>query len=101
MFIANLRYKKSIKVVNEFLEDHLKYLDKYFSQGNFLCSGKKYFPESGGVILFNSDNLQEAKKILFEDPFYIEEIADYDIIEFQVFKYNENFSSFIFDKNLK
>ena len=50
MFIANLRYKKSIKVVNEFLEDHLKYLDKYFSKGNFLCSGKKYFPESGGVI---------------------------------------------------
>ena len=38
MFIANLRYKKSIKVVNEFLEDHLKYLDKYFSKGNFLWS---------------------------------------------------------------
>ena len=53
------------------------------------------------MILFNSDNLQEAKKILFEDPFYIEEIADYEIIEFQVSKYNENFSSFIFDKNLK
>lgn len=43
MFIANLRYKKSIKVVNEFLEDHLKYLDKYFSKGNFYAVEKNIF----------------------------------------------------------
>ena len=101
MFIANLKYKKSIEEVNKVLEAHLEYLDKYFEKGKFICTGKKSFPELGGVILFDSNNLEEAKKILYEDPFYVEEIADYEIIEFQVSKYNENFSSFIFDKNLK
>ena len=83
MFIANLKYKKSMEEVNKALEAYLEYLDKYFEKGKFICTGKKNFPELGGVILFNSNNLEEAKKILYEDPFYIEEIADYEIIEFQ------------------
>ena len=92
MFIANLKYKKSIEEVNKVLEAHLEYLDKYFEKGKFICTGKKSFPELGGVILFDSNNLEEAEKILYEDPFYIEEIADYEIIEFQPVKFNQNFS---------
>ncbi|BBM37859.1 hypothetical protein JCM16775_0554 [Leptotrichia hofstadii] len=92
MFIANLKYKKSIKEVNKVLEAHLEYLDKYFEKEKFICTGKKSFPELGGVILFDSNNLKEAKKILYEDPFYIEEIADYEIIEFQPVKFSQNFS---------
>ena len=92
MFIANLKYKKSIEEVNKVLEAHLEYLDKYFEKEKFICTGKKSFPELGGVILFNSNNLEEAKKILYEDPFYVEEIADYEIIEFQPVKFSQNFS---------
>ena len=92
MFIANLKYKKSTEEVNKVLEAHLKYLDKYFEKGEFICTGKKSFPELGGVILFNSNNLEEAKKILHEDPFYTEEIADYEIIEFQPVKFSQNLS---------
>ena len=92
MFIANLKYKKSIEEVNKVLEAHLEYLDKYFEKEKFICTGKKSFPELGGVILFNSNNLEEAKKILHEDPFYVEEIADYEIIEFQPVKFSQNFS---------
>ena len=92
MFIANLKYKKSIEEVNKVLEAQLEYLDKYFEKGKFICTGKKSFPELGGVILFDSNNLEEAEKILYEDPFYIEEIADYEIIEFQPVKFNQNFS---------
>ena len=88
MFIANLKYKKSTEV----LEAHLEYLDKYFEKGKFICTGKKSFPELGGVILFDSNNLEEAKKILYEDPFYIEEIADYEIIEFKPVKFGKNTS---------
>ena len=92
MFIANLKYKKSMEEVNKVLEAHLEYLDKYFEKEKFICTGKKSFPELGGVILFNSNNLEEAKKILYEDPFYVEEIADYEIIEFQPVKFSQNFS---------
>ena len=92
MFIANLKYKKSIEEVNKVLEAHLEYLDKYFEKEKFICTGKKSFPELGGVILFNSNNLEKAKKILHEDPFYTEEIADYEIIEFQPVKFSQNLS---------
>ena len=92
MFIANLKNKKSMEEVNKVLEAHLEYLDKYFEKEKFICTGKKSFPELGGVILFNSNNLEEAKKILYEDPFYIEEIVDYEIIEFQPVKFSQNFS---------
>jgi len=92
MFIANLKYKKSTEEVNKVLEAHLEYLNKYFEKGKFICTGKKSFPELGGVILFDSNNLEEAKKILHEDPFYVEEIADYEIIEFQPVKFSQNFS---------
>lgn len=92
MFIANLKYKKSMEEVNKVLEAHLEYLDKYFEKEKFICTGKKSFPELGGVILFNSNNLEEAKKILYENPFYVEEIADYEIIEFQPVKFSQNFS---------
>ena len=92
MFIANLKYKKSIEEVDKVLETHLEYLDKYFEKGKFICTGKKSFPELGGVILFISNNLEEAKKILYEDPFYVEEIADYEIIEFQPVKFSQNLS---------
>ena len=92
MFIANLKYKKSMEEVNKVLEAHLEYLDKYFEKEKFICTGKKSFPELGGVILFDSNNLEEAEKILYEDPFYIEEIADYEIIEFQPVKFSQNFS---------
>ena len=92
MFIANLKYKKSMEEVNKVLQAHLEYLDKYFEKEKCICTGKKSFPELGGVILFNSNNLEEAKKILYEDPFYVEEIADYEIIEFQPVKFSQNFS---------
>ena len=92
MFIANLKYKKSIEEVNKVLEAHLEYLDKYFEKEKFICTGKKSFPELGGVILFNSNNLEEAKKILYEDPFYVEEIGDYEIIEFKPVKFGKNTS---------
>ena len=68
MFIANLKYKKPMEEVNKALEAHLEYLDKYFEKGKFICTGKKSFPELGGVILFNSNNLEEAKKILNDKP---------------------------------
>ena len=62
MFIANLKYKKSIEEVNKVLEAHLEYLDKYFEKGKFICTVKNSFPELGGVILFDSNNLEEAEK---------------------------------------
>jgi len=48
MFIANLKYKKSIKEVNKVLEAHLKYLDKYFEKTLEIITLRKH--DMGNII---------------------------------------------------
>ena len=39
--------------------------------------------------------MEEVKTIISEDPFYINKIAEYEIIEFTPTKYSEGFERFI------
>ena len=94
MYIINLTYIKSTKEVDRILPKHIKFLDKHYSYNKFICSGRKN-PRTGGIILCNADNLTEVESIISEDPFNIESIASYDIIEFQPTKYSSDFKSFI------
>ena len=94
MFILNLTYIKSINEVDKYLPSHILFLDKYYANEKFICSGRKN-PRTGGIILCNAENINEVNAILYEDPFYKEEIANYEIIEFLPTKYADNFKSFI------
>ena len=69
-------------------------MDKYYSLGKFVCSGRRNL-RIGGVILCKCENEQEVKKILKEDPFSSKKIAEYEIIEFSPTKYAEGFEKFI------
>jgi len=94
MFILNLTYIKPITDIEKYLSSHISFLDKYYSAEKFICSGRKN-PRTGGIILCNAENINEVNAILYEDPFYKEEIANYEIIEFLPTKYADNFKSFI------
>ena len=86
MYIVNLNYIKEISEVEKHLEEHIKFLEKYYEMGKFICSGRKN-PRMGGVILLNAESLSEVEKIILEDPFNINEIAEYEITEFFPTKY--------------
>lgn len=94
MFIILLKYIKPLNEVEKELEKHIKYLDKYYSLKKFICSGRRN-PRIGGVILCKSQNEEEVKEIIKEDPFYICKIAEYEIIEFLPTKYAEGFEEII------
>ncbi|MDP4145229.1 MAG: YciI family protein [Bacillota bacterium] len=94
MFILNLTYVKSIEAVESELNAHIGFLDKYYSSGNFICSGRKN-PRTGGIILCNAKNKEEVEEIIKEDPFYIKQVAEYEIIEFSPTKYVDGFESFL------
>lgn len=81
MFIFNLTYIKPMTVVERALPAHIAYLDEHYAKGAFLCSGPKA-PRIGGVILCNCLSREQAEEIMKQDPFYKEEIARYEIIEF-------------------
>lgn len=68
------------------IQNHINFLDKYYVNNKFICSERKN-PRTGGIILCNANDIDEVKSIISEDPFNIEKIADYNIIEFQPTKY--------------
>lgn len=86
MFIILLKYLKSLEEIDKELPSHIKYLEKYYSLKNFICSGRRT-PRTGGVILCTAKDINEVEKIIKEDPFYEKKIADYEIIEFTPTKY--------------
>ena len=86
MYIVSLNYVKTVSEVEKYLEEHIKFLEKYYEMEKFICSGRKN-PRTGGVILLNAENLEEVKRIISEDPFNINGIAEYEITEFFPTKY--------------
>lgn len=94
MFILILKYVKPLEEVDKALKAHIEYLEKNYSLKNFICSGRRN-PRIGGVILCNAKNEDEVNKIIKEDPFYINKIANYEIIEFSPTKYADGFEKFI------
>ncbi|MDT8716855.1 GTP cyclohydrolase [Clostridium sp. 19966] len=94
MFIIILKYKKALKEVEKHLEAHVKFLDKYYALNKFICSGRQQ-PRVGGVVICNAKDKEEAKLIMQEDPFYKNDVAEYEVIEFVPTKYKEGFEKFI------
>ena len=94
MFILLVNYKKPLEEVEENLEAHRAYLDKYYASGKFICSGRRT-PRTGGVIICKAANKAEVIDIMQEDPFYFKGIADYEIIDLTPTKYVAGFEKFI------
>lgn len=90
MFIFSLTYVKPLSEVERLLPAHIQFLDEHYEKHLFMCSGRKV-PRTGGVILCNCSDMVEAKTIMEKDPFYIEGIAQYEIIEFVPSKSSEAF----------
>lgn len=81
MFIISLSYRKPLSEVQRFIEEHRAYLDRHYASGHFLVSGRKE-PRTGGVILATAASRSEVERLVQDDPFHRERIADYDIVEF-------------------
>lgn len=81
MFIISLTYKKPIAEVELHLAAHIAYLERYYTAGIFIASGRKV-PRTGGVILAKAETRAMLEVILQQDPFYIEDIAEFEVVEF-------------------
>lgn len=94
MFIVILKYEKPIETVMEYLDEHIVFLDRYYADNKFICSGRQE-PRTGGIILCNAKDKTEVNSIIKEDPFYINNIAKYEIIEFITTNFADGFKEFI------
>lgn len=80
MFIAILTYKKPLSEVDRFLAAHREYLAEHYAAGDFIASGPQT-PRVGGVIMMKAENRAAVEAIIAQDPFNINGIADYQIVE--------------------
>lgn len=81
MFIAILTYRKPLEEVDRFLQEHRDYLAEHYAAGDFIASGPQT-PRVGGVIMIKAENRATVDTIISQDPFNINGIADYQIVEF-------------------
>ena len=86
MFIAILTYKKPLSEVDRFLAAHREYLSKHYAVGDFIASGPQT-PRVGGVIMMKAESRMAVDAIIEQDPFNINGIADYQIVEFTPTKF--------------
>jgi uncharacterized protein YciI len=82
MFIINLTYIIPLEEVEPFMDEHIAFITAQYDAGHFLMSGRKN-PRTGGIILAKANSPEEIHRIMNQDPFIINKVASYDIIDFQ------------------
>jgi uncharacterized protein YciI len=82
MFIVSLTYVEPLETVEKFLKAHVVYLETQYASGHFIASGRK-MPRTGGIILSKMASRAALEAVLREDPFAVNHVATYDIVEFE------------------
>ncbi|MDE6535611.1 MAG: YciI family protein, partial [Muribaculaceae bacterium] len=67
--------------VDRYLQAHRDYLAEHYAAGDFIMSGPQT-PRVGGVIMIKATSQAAVDNLIAQDPFKINGIADYQIVEF-------------------
>lgn len=81
MFVVILTYKKSLDIADQFLAEHLAFIDHCYANRQLIASGRS-IPRTGGVLLAPGHDRAALETLLARDPFWREDIADFAIHEF-------------------
>ena len=89
MFALLLTPAKNLEDLKQVQAEHEKYLQKYDASGTFILRGG-LTARVGGFLLANVTNEAEMKAIIAEDPYVREQVANYEIIGFNLSKYHDS-----------
>jgi len=81
MYVVLLNYTAPIEKIDLALPDHAEWLNKQYERGLFLASGRRN-PRIGGVIITRPMSRGKLDAILASDPFAVQHLAQYEVIEF-------------------
>lgn len=85
-FCINLEYKVPLEIVAQHVGAHRTYLDLGYQNNLLICSGPK-IPKTGGMILAYGTESQ-ITEFVKNDPFIVNQIADYTLLPFEAVKFN-------------
>lgn len=93
MFAFHSRYLVPLEEVDQHLDSHRAFLKTLIGK-HLVCSGPQV-PRTGGFILLNAANKDEALRIMAGDPYVIGGLAKYDVIEFELKSCTEGFKELL------
>jgi uncharacterized protein YciI len=88
-FIIEIQYTKSMEKINSLVTEHRSSLQTGYDQGWILMSGPKFL-KTGGIIIARSPSLEALREFFTNDPYKLNNCADYKFIEFDPVK-RQNF----------
>ncbi|MFR3560104.1 MAG: YciI family protein [Paraclostridium sordellii] len=88
-FIVEGILKSKDEIDKDTMTKHMNYSQKAMDDGLILMSGLKK-NMSGGIFIMKSDSIENIKEYLDNEPFKLEGIQDYNIIEFSPHYFNES-----------
>lgn len=94
MFIVQWNYKTPLSEVDKYLQAHREFLDYHYKQGLILVSGPMK-PRTGGIVIALTTDRKYLESILRQDPFFLADIADFQLIEFTPLKHRDELVNII------
>lgn len=91
LFILLSTYVQPLSEVDRVLPAHREFLQRHYEAGTFLVSGP-LDPRTGGVILARAAARERIQEILAQDPFFVEGISEYQVLEFTPTKWSEGWA---------
>ena len=97
-FLIIITYKVPIETVEQHTPAHREYLKSQYAEGRLLMSGP-FVPRTAGVLWAQAHERGDVESMIAADPFYVNEVADWQIIEFKPVMFAEGLRSVIEAQN--
>lgn len=91
LFLIIITYIKPLNEIEALRTQHREYLKKGYESKNLLLSGphKEYNNKLGGIIIARFSSKQEAQAFIKNDPYNLNNVATYEIMEFEAVLFDE------------
>ncbi|GAB0172296.1 YciI family protein [Helicobacter trogontum] len=93
LFVCKVNYTKPFSQVEQFLAEHRAYLKLGYDSNVLLASGPRN-PKDGGLIIGRFCDRDSVLDFAKKDPFCINNVAEYEIIEFDAVLYSKVLDDF-------
>ena len=78
----------------ELFKQHIEWFTRHFEQGDFLLVGPYTDKEMAGIMITAAENREAVEKILQDDVYYADGIAEYEVRVFKAGKIAKEFPAY-------
>ena len=79
----------------ELFKQHVEWFTRHFEAGNFILVGPYTDQKMAGIMISPVESKEVVEKILKEDVYYADGLADYEVRSFTAGKIVKNFAEFV------